>query len=51
MKHLFILLSFLFCANIWAQKDLDQLLKKYNDQINLIYVSNVKYEKYVSKRK
>ncbi len=31
MKHLFILLSFLFCANIWAQKDLDQLLKKYND--------------------
>ena len=31
MKYLFIILSFVFCANLSAQKDLDQLLKKYND--------------------
>jgi rhodanese-related sulfurtransferase len=31
MKYLFIILSFVFCASLSAQKDLDQLLKKYND--------------------
>lgn len=31
MRHLCIFLSFLCCANVFGQKDLDQLLKKYND--------------------
>ena len=35
----------------YAIKNSKKLLKKYNDQINLIYLSNVKYEKNVSKSK